>query len=1051
MSTTGRRLGDYELLEEIARGGMGIVYRARQNSLNRIVAVKVVLSGHFARPEMLQRFRAEAEIIAQLKHPNIVAVHEVGEAEGQPYFSMEYVAGRTLAQIVQEQPLPVTRAAAYAKSVAEAVHHAHGHGVLHRDLKPSNVLIDENDQPRITDFGLAKRVAGAGDNTSGTAGLAKGVEQLIPSSELTVTGQILGTPNYLPPEQALGRHAVIGPASDIYALGALLYHLLARRPPFVAETLETTLDQVLHQEPISPRLFNPSVPPDLETICLKCLEKEPQRRYPTAQDLADELARFLRHEPILARPVSRPEKAWHWCRRKPAVAALGTALVLASATGIGAVLHQWRRAERIAEAETRQRERAASAEFSARQYAYAADMRAAQAGLGQNNQGLTMTLLRRYIPKPGEADCRGIEWRYLWQESRSPELARSYGHPENWVQDAALSPNGQHLVTALTDTIRVWDIASGQVVIEFPRGGSMSPKKSLGFSPDGKWLASPGANAIELRETTHWQIVKQLGPTTNISPVAVSADGRTIVSGGCNGQNAPVVQVWDVPSGACRVLTNCHVMLYNLSVSSNGSRVVFSPAVPLFQGSGSITLWDRERDTTFTLATEQDVTALALSADGEWLASGHYSGDVCFFRLSTRERIGPFRAHRGMVYGLTFSPDAAWLATGGNDQLIHFWTAGTTNRVRTLKGHESEVYGLAFSADGRKLVSASKDGTAKLWNLQVHGGERWTFTLPASTLPIGLLPDGTALLTVDQGGMTTRLWRLPDGAPAGTQSWADAERRGCRQLHFFPRNRLAVGVATNGTVHLWDLSSARHLSAFSVGLRGFVPQCLSPDQRWLLGAAYDPSTDVTHLVLCDLLNTQRITPFDFFCLPAHGAAFSPDTLHLAFSCLDERESIKVWDLPAGRLKQTLWTTKRSESFGVLAMAYSPDGAVLAVGSYSGEIRLWSTRTGTLFDPVLRGHIVAVNGLCFSGDGRTLASSGGDLGLRLWNLASRQEMLLIPDATMTSGGPGQLVDSYYSSQADLMAGDRCMVWRSRNGSVQASVLPSLAEIDARASR
>ena len=255
---------------------MGVVYRARQLSLNRIVAVKMILPGRVGSPEMVLRFRAEAEAAAGLHHPNIVAIHEIGECEGQHYFSMDYIEGQNLAEAVREGPLPSARAAQLVAKIAEAIHYAHEHGILHRDLKPSNVLIDGADEPRVTDFGLARRLGG--------------------DSTLTLTGQVFGSPNFMPPEQASGRHGAVGVHSDVYGLGAILYYLLTARPPFVGETLETTLAQVLEQEPVSPRLLNPSVPRDLETICLKCLEKEPSRRYASAQALADELGRFLREE-----------------------------------------------------------------------------------------------------------------------------------------------------------------------------------------------------------------------------------------------------------------------------------------------------------------------------------------------------------------------------------------------------------------------------------------------------------------------------------------------------------------------------------------------------------------------------------------------------------------------------------------------------------------------------------------------------------------------------------------------------------------------------------
>jgi hypothetical protein len=304
---------------------MGVVYRARQLSLNRTVAVKMVLAGPLASDADIGRFRAEAEAAAQLDHPNIVAVHEVGEHEGQPYFSMDFVEGSSLAKLVRENPLPGRLAAAYVCRIAEAIQFAHERGVLHRDLKPSNVLIDHRDQPRVTDFGLAKRVAGG--------------------SELTATGAVLGTPSYMPPEQATGDRRRVGPASDVYALGAILYELVTGRPPFRAETPLDTLFQMLQSDPVAPHLLNPRVDRDLETICLKCLEKEPRKRFPTAQGLADDLQRFLKGEPIEARPTRLWERAAKWAKRRPAVAGLSAAIVLLALIGFGMVTWQWHRAE----------------------------------------------------------------------------------------------------------------------------------------------------------------------------------------------------------------------------------------------------------------------------------------------------------------------------------------------------------------------------------------------------------------------------------------------------------------------------------------------------------------------------------------------------------------------------------------------------------------------------------------------------------------------------------------------------------------------------------
>jgi len=319
------QFGDYQLQGEIARGGMGVVFKARQISLNRTVAVKMILAGIYAGVEEEQRFRAEAQIAARLRHPNIVAIHEIGLRDGRHFFSMEYVEGRNLAELAKAGPLSPIQAAQWVKTIAEAVQYAHQQGVLHRDLKPSNILIDDSGRPRITDFGVAKQIQ------AGT--------------ELTASGQVLGTPSFMPPEQAGGQRGAAGPHSDIYSLGALLYFLLTAKAPFAGSSLEETLLAVLHQEPPTPRALNPAAPLDLETICRKCMEKDPRRRYATAQELADELERFLRHEPIRARPVGPLGRLGRWSRRSPVTASLMISLLLTLAALV--VLVWMRRPGRI--------------------------------------------------------------------------------------------------------------------------------------------------------------------------------------------------------------------------------------------------------------------------------------------------------------------------------------------------------------------------------------------------------------------------------------------------------------------------------------------------------------------------------------------------------------------------------------------------------------------------------------------------------------------------------------------------------------------------------
>jgi hypothetical protein len=311
-----RRIGDYELLEETGRGGMGVVYRARQRSLERTVALKVLLGGYFAGEEGRRRFRAEAAAAARLNHPGIVSIHEAGEADGQPYYSMDFIEGPTLAALLRSGPLLFRQAAELTAKIADALHGAHSQGVLHRDLKPSNVLIDEAGAPHVTDFGLAKILNDVRPQDAG----------------ITLTHQIVGSPAWMAPEQAAAKPSPLTPAVDVYAAGAVLYEMLAGRPPFHGETPQAVLEQVQSTDPVPPGRLNASVPADLETVCLKCLEKDPRRRYASAAALADDLRRFLSGGPVLASPPGVAGRMWRWARHHRAAAAVIFAVVAALTT-----------------------------------------------------------------------------------------------------------------------------------------------------------------------------------------------------------------------------------------------------------------------------------------------------------------------------------------------------------------------------------------------------------------------------------------------------------------------------------------------------------------------------------------------------------------------------------------------------------------------------------------------------------------------------------------------------------------------------------------------
>jgi prepilin-type processing-associated H-X9-DG protein len=506
------RFGDYELLEEIARGGMGVVYRARQVSLDRIVAVKMLLAGPLAGKDFVQRFRTEAAAAASLQHPNIVAIHEVGYAEGQHFFAMDFVEGLTLAQLVAQGPLPAPQAARYLKTVAEAIHFAHERNVLHRDLKPSNVLVDSaTDQPWVTDFGLAKRLEA--------------------ETDLTLTGQLLGSPNYMSPEQAKAKRGTVGKRTDVYSLGAILYHLLTGRPPFQGETLTEVLRQLADTDPLAPHLLIPRVPPDLETICVKCLEKEPAKRYVSALELAEELGRFLRHEPILAHPVSRVERAWRWCRRKPALASLGGSLLLVVALGFTTTLWQWRQAMHNAEAEAKERQRA-------EENLYFAEMHGAETALADGDLGRARELVEHW-PKAGQDDLRDFEWRLLWQRCRGDDLYALRGH-SNLVNALRFSPDGDTLATrSLDNHLKVWDLTTRTERFTITNVTTLG-----GFTIDGQAFAfGTGDGSVKLCEAGTGRIIHSLEKAGDL--VALLADGKTVATTAAGF----IVKLWDIASG----------------------------------------------------------------------------------------------------------------------------------------------------------------------------------------------------------------------------------------------------------------------------------------------------------------------------------------------------------------------------------------------------------------------------------------------------------------------------------------------------------------------
>lgn len=718
--------GSYELLEEVGRGGMGVIYKARQTGLDRLVALKMLLAGEFADAKSKERLLREAKIAARLTHPGIVTIHEVGQHDGRPFFAMEYVPGRNLSQACREGLLPVATAARYVEQIARAVHYAHQHGVIHRDLKPANVLIGPDDEPKLTDFGLTKSLV-----------------------DPTQSLESAGSPNFMAPEQVDSSLGVTGTPTDVFGLGAILYYLLTGRPPALGETLTETLHAVVQDDPLPPNALRPGLPADLATIALRCLEKSPERRYASAVEVAEELTRWRRHEPILARPPSLPERLGKWVRRRPVVAGLSVVCVGLALFAIGGITWQWRRA--------------AEAALSSRKNAYRAEIMLAGEAVRNRDWSQVRQILERTRPGPGESDLRAWEWRYLWQVSR-PEQEALFGTRSNRIISLAVLPDGTSVAAGESEGgFSLWDVGSRTLIYELPEAINrvQDPVEPSGNRVGTCLVAIPGTSLLAFTDSR----------STNLSRI----------------------RLWDTRTRTDVRSLPLPWIPRNLAVSVDGRFLAASTLSP----DGRVLVFETDtgelRETlSGRYPTWSSGHSLTFAPDGKSLTIEEVGGQVRWVEWESGRELGRFSVNEDFVLAAAFSPDGQYLvATGGfKTARVRVWKLATQELVAELEGGGTTVL---FDRSGRRLISGQRvwsvpefkslrsildggwsasvlladektylssagDGERSLgqWNLEAPERHRGATVFPMPLRSIDFHPQGQELMLVDMAGQLYR-------------------------------------------------------------------------------------------------------------------------------------------------------------------------------------------------------------------------------------------------------------------------------------------------------
>jgi WD40 repeat protein len=1001
-----RQLGRFQLLDRVGEGSFGTVWRARDMDLGRIVALKIPHPSVVSSAAAAERCQREARSAAQLRHPNIVRLYDVTTLAGVPVLVSDFIDGVPLKDLLEVKRLTFREAAALVAEMADALDYAHAQGLIHRDVKPGNIMVETVSdraqegpagRPILVDFGLALREEA----------------EIV----MTLEGQVLGTPAYMSPEQAAGHGHRVDRRSDVYSLGVVLYELLCGERPFRGSRA-MLLHQVQYEEPRPPRRVNDKVPRDLETICLKTMAKEPRRRYGTAGDLAADLRRFLRGEPIEARPTGRAERLWRWCRRNPTVAALVAAVFFSLTAGTTAALYWAIRASRGERDALEQAEHRRAAWLRSERQRYAAEINLAQQAW-ETAQPLQMRTLLAGLARQGEGpDQRGFEWYWL-DRLRQEELYTLGGHTEQ-VRALAMSPDGRWLVSASGKTIKLWEVSTGreQRALE----GHRFPVFDLAFSPDGRWLASAGnlfqgflPGEVKVWDLNTRQAARALaGHTGPIQGLAFSRDSSRLagVGGGLN-PNGPArvgeLNVWAMPTGK-------QVLKETLN-SASMVGVVFSPDGQHLATAGAdmnVQVWDAtvRRPPLFTLSGHTGpVLTVVYSPDGSRIASASWDRTIRTWDAKTGKPLGEVGRHEGPVFGIAFCPNGQRLVSASADRTVVLWDVANRLRIGTLRGHSDTVFRVVCSPDDSRLASSSADRTVKVWSA---ASALPSFSGEAPSLAVYCIAFSPDSRTVAAAGpdRAIRLWDVELGLPVlvlrGHSDSVDG-------VAFSKDGRRLASASLDHLVKIWDSGTGKTLHTLRGHPGPVSAVAFSPNGRWLASAG---ATGQIRIWAAD--SGRHLRTLEGHEDSVTALAFSPDN-RLASAGMDG--TVRIWDLASNNDSVTLG--KHSDR--VRCLAFSEDGRHLASGGADAVIKRWDAITGQELPEIGRGR-GQVLGLAFTRLGR-LASANSDRTIKIWDTSTAQQLVAL------AGYEDQVRSVAFSPDGELLAsgslGQGLKVWDARS--------------------